>query len=106
MNKFLVSFSVLLLFIIGFILGMSSPNITGFFVADIGGNRIDESLGENEIPTFRIYTKALCRNVSDFIVCRDEVYAQCGEFEYILPDTKVNGEGIFNKDWEDPRLSK
>ena len=76
MNQYLVSFFVLLIFILGFIFGMSSPNISGFFVADITkDNEIIENktLEENEIPTFRIYTKAICHNVSDFIVCRDEV---------------------------------
>jgi len=108
MNQILVSFFVLIIFVLGFILGTSSPNITGFFVADTFENgEITENIGleEKELPTFRIYTKAICHNVSDFVVCRDELLASCGDFEYILPNTNVNGEGIFEKDWEDPRLS-
>ncbi|MFH1727887.1 MAG: hypothetical protein ABIA04_05655, partial [Pseudomonadota bacterium] len=107
MNQNLVYFLVLLIFAFGFILGLSSPNITGFFVADVAGNKqiVDNTSLEKEIPTFRVYTKAICNNVSGFIVCRDEILANCGDFEYILPNTKVNGKGIFEEEWKDPRQS-
>jgi len=106
MNQTLIFFIIFLIFLLGFVLGTSSQNITGFFVANVGENSlaIENNSLENELPVFRIYTKALCKNVSDFTVCWDEVYVNCGGFQYLLPESIVNGEGIFKKGWEDPRL--
>jgi|SRR3989338_9469732 len=81
---------------IAFLMGsLTSP--TGFVAAE----REEESI--NEIPSFRLYTKAVCENVSNFIICHDELFANCGNFEYRLPENDVNGNGIFGKDWKDPR---
>jgi len=77
---------------------LTSP--TGFVVADS-----EENKDEEELPSFRIYTKAICDNVSNFIVCHDELFAACGSFEYRLPKNEVNGNGIFSQDWVDPRNS-
>ena len=90
---------LLILLIIG-IIGISfllSPSLlspTGLVIAETE---------EEELPNFRIYTKAICDNVSDFIICHDELFASCGDFEYRLPKNEVNGNGIFDKNWEDPR---
>ena len=107
MGRIPIYFFGLLILVMGFILGASSPGITGFFAVDAAGNeQIADNISlEKEIPVFRVYTKAICNNVSGFVVCRDEMLARCGDFEYILPSTKVNGESIFEKEWKDPRGS-
>ena len=86
------------LFVIGimamsYIVGPALTSPTGFVVAE----------EDNELPVFRLYTSAVCENVSGFIVCHDELFASCGDFEYRLPKNEVNGVGIFSQDWEDPR---
>ena len=95
----------LLVFLFGFAIAtiafIIAPTVTspiGFVVADTEENKED-------IPIFRIYTKAVCENVSNFIVCHDELFANCGSFEYRLPKNEVNGKVIFSQDWEDPRNS-
>ena len=60
---------------------------------------------KNELPTFRMYTKAVCDNVSGFVVCHDELFANCGSIEYLLPKDNITGQGIFDKNWEDPRYT-
>ena len=82
---------------IAFVMAPSLTNPTGFVAAE------DEKASENELPSFRTYTKAVCENISGFTVCHDELFANCGSFEYRLPKNEVNGNGIFDKDWEDPR---
>ena len=97
----------LLVFLFGFAIAtiafIIAPTVTspiGFVVADT-----EDKEDGKELPSFRIYTKAVCDNVSNFIVCHDELFAACGSFEYRLPKNEVNGKGIFNQDWEDPRNS-
>ena len=100
MRHLLVILFVIAIFAIAFIVTPSLINPTGFVVAED-----EEENDANELPNFRIYTKAVCDDVSGFIVCHDELFASCGSFEYRLPKNEVNGEGIFDKDWEDPRNS-
>lgn len=71
------------------------------FISPIGFVVAEESDGE--LPVFRLYTTAICDNVSGFIICHDELFAKCGDFEYRLPKNEVNGASIFDEDWEDPR---
>lgn len=82
---------------IAFLMGSRLTAPTGFVAAEIEEENI------SEIPSFRLYTKAICENVSSFIICHDELFASCGNFEYRLPENEVNGNGIFDKDWKDPR---
>src|SRR3989338_4008682 len=82
---------------IAFLMGSRLTAPTGFAVAESE----DENI--SEIPSFRLYTKAVCENVSNFIICHDELFASCGGFEYRLPENEVNGNGIFDKYWKDPR---
>ena len=88
-------------FTIAFIAGNSLDSITGFVVAETA--ETEENDNKEELPTFRLYTKAVCENTSDFIVCNDELFASCGGLEYRLPKNEVNGNGVFSKDWKDPR---
>ena len=74
-------------------------NLTGFAVAS------ETESNEKEPPSFKMYTKAVCKNKSNTIVCHDELFAQCEGVEYKLPKNEVNGMGIFTKDWTDPRYS-
>lgn len=98
MKHFLIFLVIIGIFAISITITPSlSP--TGFTVAE----NTDNDINESEIPNFRLYTKAICNNVSDFIVCHDELFASCGNLEYMLPKNEVNGNGIFNKDWKDPR---
>ena len=105
MRWILILFAVTAVFAIGFILGLSSGNITGFAVFNAEEKAANDKSLENELPTFRLYTKAVCDDVSNFVVCRDELFANCGGLEYILPKNEVNGNGVFGKDWKDPRDS-
>ena len=86
---------------IAFTAGYTLSNPTGFVIADISEI---ESI-EEEIPSFRIYTKAVCEDRPDSVVCHDELFARCEGIEYKLPKNEVNGKGIFSKEWEDPRNS-
>ena len=90
---------LIIIAIFALVLGItpSLTNPTGFVVAE---NSVNES---EEHPSFRIYTKAVCENISNFVVCHDELFANCGNLEYMLPKNEVNGNGVFDKDWEDPR---
>lgn len=99
MKRLLLFLSIIAIFAIAFIITPSLTSLTGFVVAEDIGNENKET----EIPSFRTYTTAVCNNVSGFIVCHDELFASCGGFEYRLPKNEVNGQGIFSKDWEDPR---
>ena len=95
---------ILIILIIGiiataFIITPALTNPTGFVVAEVKEN---ESNGK-ELPSFRVYTVAVCENTSGFIVCRDELFANCNGLEYMLPKNEVNGSGVFSKDWKDPR---
>ena len=76
---------------------MDSP--IGQVVAEIQQN---ESKYE-EPKEFRVYTKAVCENVSGTIICHDEVFASCQGSEHLVPRKDVNGTGIFSNDWKDPR---
>ena len=98
--KHILIFSIIIaLFAIAFTAAPSLTTPTGFAVAE---NKENDS---KELPNFRLYTKAVCENVSNFIVCRDELFASCGNLEYILPKNGANGNSIFDKDWKDPRNS-
>jgi|SRR3989338_1139170 len=96
MKYILIFLFIIVIVITAFAIKSSLTSPTGFVVAENKEN-------EEEIPTFRLYTKAICNNVSGFIVCQDELFANCGGFEYKLPKNEVNGNGIFDKEWEDPR---
>ena len=98
MKHILTFLFIIVIFAIAFIITPTLTNPTGFAVAE---DRVNE--GKEELPNFRIYTTAVCENVSGFIVCHDELFASCGGFEYRLPKNEVNGQGIFDKDWKDPR---
>jgi len=93
MKHILLFLSIIAIFAIAFILTPSLTNPTGFVVAE----------DNEEIPSFRTYTRAVCENVSGFVVCHDELFASCEGLEYRLPNDEVNGQGIFDKDWKDPR---
>ena len=80
-----------------FLMGSRLTAPTGFVIAE------SEEESINEVPSFRLYTKAVCENISNFIICHDELFASCGNFEYRLPENEVDGNGIFDKDWKDPR---
>jgi len=84
---------------IAFIVAPSLSNPTGLVIAE----DIEVENEQNELPDFRIYTTAVCDNVSGFVVCHDELFASCGGFEYRLPKEKVDGQAIFDEGWEDPR---
>ena len=99
MKRILVFLVIIAIFAIAFSITPVLVNPTGFVVVEDTENKS----GEKELPAFRIYTKAVCDNVSDFVVCRDELFANCGGFEYVLPKNEVNGNGVFSKDWKDPR---
>lgn len=95
--KHILTFMVIIaIFAIAFIIAPALTNPTGLVIADAD---------KEELLTFRTYTKAICENVSNFIVCHDELFANCGGFEYRLPKNEVNGNGVFDKDWVDPRNS-
>ena len=97
MKHILTFLIVIAVFAISFTLAPTISNPTGFVTSD------GEEETVEEIPSFRIYTKAECSNVSDFIICHDELFAQCGGLEYKLPNGENLGSGIFPADWEDPR---
>lgn len=96
MRHVLLFLLVIVVFAIAFIMLPSISSPTGFVIAE---NEENKSL----LPDFRLYTKAICTNVSGFVVCHDEMFASCGTFEYMLPKNEVNGQGVFDGDWEDPR---
>jgi len=99
--KHILTFLIVIgVFAIAFTIAPALTNPTGFVIA---GEESEEE--KEELPSFRIYTKAECTNVSDFIICHDELFASCGNLEYKLPRNEVNGKGIFPIDWEDPRES-
>ena len=98
--KYIIIFLLIIaIFAIAFIITPALINPTGFVVAE----EKDNESNVKEIPIFRLYTIAVCKNVSGFVVCHDELFANCGGFEYRLPENKVNGNGIFDKNWKDPR---
>ena len=99
MKRVLVFSLIITIFAVAFIMIPSLTIPTGFVVAE----DIENENKETEIPSFRLYTTAICENVSGFLVCHDELFASCGGLEYRLPKNEVNGQGIFDKDWEDPR---
>ena len=96
MKHILTFLFIIAIFAIAFIVAPTLTNPTGFVVAE-------DNESKEELPSFRIYTKAVCENVSGFVLCHDELFASCGNFEYRLPKNDVDGTGIFDKDWEDPR---
>jgi|TARA_B100002003_G_C13914051_1_gene444723 hypothetical protein len=99
--RHLLTFMVIIgLFVVAFTIAPAITNPTGLVIAE--GLEENESQ-ENKLPNFRIYTKAECDTVSDFVICHDELFAQCGEIEYRLPNGEDLGDGIFPKDWVDPR---
>ena len=91
MRHVLVFLFIIAVFAIAFIMLPSLTSPTGFAVAEDKENK-------SELPDFRLYTKAICTNVSGFVVCHDEMFASCGTFEYRLPKNEVDGNGIFDKD--------
>ena len=87
--------------------------------ASITGMAAVEST-EEEFPEFKTYTKAVCEKRDGFTYCQDEFFANCNGYEFIIPkddarpircgslvfkvpENKVNGNGIFEEDWKDPR---
>lgn len=96
MKHILIFMFVIGIFAIAFIVAPAITSPTGFVV---------ETEGKEELPSFRLYTKAVCEDISGFVVCHDELFANCGGLEYRLPKNEVNGEGVFDKDWKDPRDS-
>ena len=100
MKHILTILFIIAVFAIAFIVAPALTNPTGLVIAE---DKENES-NVKELPSFRTYTKAVCENVSGFIVCHDELFASCGGFEYRLPKNEVNGKGIFDKDWKDPRI--
>ena len=97
--KHILAFSFIIsILAIAFMIAPTLISPTGFVVA---GNQENES--EKELSNFRIYTSAVCENISGFVVCHDELFASCGGLEYRLPENNVNGKGVFDKDWDDPR---
>lgn len=102
MKRIILIFLLLIVIMtIVFIAASTLTNPTGFVTADIEENDSKET----EVHSFRIYTKAVCENESDLIVCQDELFANCQGIEYKLPKNEVNGKGVFSKDWKDPRNS-
>ena len=88
----------------------NSVSVTGMIIAE----------NAKEIPEFKTYTKAVCEEKNDFIFCQDELFANCNGYEFKLPrgeripvrcgtllfelpENEVDGDGIFGKDWDDPR---
>jgi len=97
--KHILTFLIIIAIIaISFTIAPALTNPTGLVVAET-----EENDNKEEIPNFKLYTTAVCENVSDFIVCHDELFVSCGDLEYRLPKNEVNGYGIFSKDWKDPR---
>lgn len=96
MKHILVFLFIIGVLVIGFVMlpPLSSP--TGFVIAEDDENK-------SQLPDFRLYTKAICTNVSGFVVCHDELFASCGTFEYMLPKNEINGRGVFDENWKDPR---
>ena len=78
---------------------LSSP--TGYVVIEEGD--FSKELSKNA-PDFRVYTVAVCKNVSGFILCKDEQFASCNGLEYLIP-SGVNGTGEFEENWTDPRIN-
>ena len=97
MKHILAILFVVAIFASAFMIGPSLINPSGFVVVDTEENK------QEDLLSFRTYTKAICDNVSGFVVCHDELFVSCGGFDYRLPKNEVNGKGIFDKDWEDPR---
>ena len=97
MKHVLVFLFIIAIFAIAFIVFPSLSSPTGFAVAEDKDNK------SKELPSFRLYTKAECENLSGFVVCHDELFASCGTFEYKLPKNEINGHSIFDDNWEDPR---
>ncbi len=77
-----------------------------------------------EIPKeidFKTFTKAVCEERADYLLCRDELFVKCNEKEYKiennsnliecgnikinLSDLKVNGSTKFRKEWIETRNS-
>lgn len=97
MKHILIFSLIIAIIVIAFTITPTLTNPTGFVVAETKENE------SKELQNFRLYTKAVCENISDFIVCHDELFASCGSFEYKLPKNDVNGSSVFSKDWKDPR---
>ena len=89
----------------------NSASITGMAIAE---NAEKESL------EFKTYTKAVCEKRDGLTYCQDEFFANCNGYEFIIPrndarpircgslafkipENKVNGMGIFEENWKDPR---
>ncbi len=72
-----------------------------------------------EIPKeidFKTFTKAICEEKSDYLICHDELFVKCNEKEYKiknnsnlvecdgvkinLSELKVNGSTKFRKEWQ------
>ena len=99
MKSILAFLFIIAIFAIAFMAAPDITNPTGFVVAEDKENKSKEK----DLPEFRIFTRAICENISGFVLCHDEMFASCGNFEYRLPKNEVNGLGAFNKGWEDPR---
>jgi len=74
-----------------------------------------------EETNFKVFTKAVCEEKSEHIICHDELFAKCNDREYLLSNyssegfvecnnirlnlsnVDVNGNAKFKKEWLDPR---
>ena len=103
---------ILILAIIGLSLTDAKKMPTAYAVKDL------PSIEKND---FKIFTKAVCEEKSEHVLCHDELFAQCRNKEFIingnnlenftgcnnlklnLSDINVNGYAVFKKGWNDTR---
>ena len=98
--KYIIIFAAIAIVIaVSFLLFSTLDSPTGYVVVDID-NYTNES---KNVPDFRIYTAAICENVSGYILCKDRLFASCNGLEYMIPND-INGTGKFRNNWTDPRI--
>ena len=51
---------------------------------------VKENMNTENI-SFKIMTKAVCENKSDYVLCRDELFASCNGREYIISANDPEG---------------
>ena len=96
MNKLMAVGGLASVLIVLIVLAAGIGGITGFVTAEPSDEK-------KSIPDFKLYTKARCVNGTNFIRCFDELVAECNGIRYIVRDSRVKGEAVFEKGWEDPR---